>query len=200
SLVCQSWLVSSRMHLFRNVVLTPENLGRIASFISESPFAIPPYVKWIELRNVDSCFTRRSSTLELLADLSSTITHLNLFEAAFDTLLDLLDVVCSFPYLQFVGLDLVRLARRGTPPHQRVAIQKRVLPPFVDHISLQNSSFGGFLLWIISHVKLPRVSRFETAGVQEVDGPYFAKYLSLLGSDLKHVSFSISYGSNGHIC
>ncbi|CAA7269058.1 unnamed protein product [Cyclocybe aegerita] len=198
SLVCRSWLYSSRIHLFRTLSLTPKKLQHLLEVIDATLFpAILPYVRRVHVSS--DAHTPAPNVLALFAKSTPMLTHLHLHSLFFINFLDLLDLICLFPYLQSLVLEQVCWEAGGSGKN-RAEIQSRVLPPFVDHLRLRNTPLRELFTWIVLHPKLPKVSRLDVGPIEEYDTPYVGKYMFQIGSCFEHMSFSFGFGEKGHIC
>ncbi|KDR82391.1 hypothetical protein GALMADRAFT_151529 [Galerina marginata CBS 339.88] len=196
SLVCRSWLFSSRGHLFRKLIFTRNNAAQLSTFITGPPrSAIPPYVRRIEFHGAEFLFGPES---HFLGHFSSKVTHLHFRDIVFGSLLALLDVVCKFPVLQSLGLVNVKWAIPD--PLDQKKIQRRALPLSMVHMQLYHIPFRSFMIWLMSHAKFPTVPSLEIGPLEEPDIPYTGSYMASIGSNLQYLSFSFGFGENGHIC
>ncbi|PPQ86321.1 hypothetical protein CVT25_005623 [Psilocybe cyanescens] len=197
SLVCRSWLFASRIHLFRELVFTPQNAFVLPALITALPCStIPPYVRQVEFQGVGHLFGSDYANSQLLCHFPSTITHLHLRDITFDDFHCVLDVICAFPYLQSLVLDHVYWGKSGDT---RGGIC-RMLPLSVVHLHLKHINLQQFTSWLLLHQKVPTVSRIEIGPLEERDVLSAGKYLSLIGPTIKHLSYSFGTCENGHIC
>ena len=194
SLVCKAWLHATRTHLFRRVILTPENIDPFTYLVIDSQSTVHPHVRNLELRRI-SCLNRC-----IISNFTSTLTHLHMHDMTFNTFADILDIVCSFPYLQSVALDESTVESSSVEESAR--IQSKVLPSFVNSVRCRGGRrcLREFLLWLLHHNNVPKLSSFDVGPVEEEITFKIGKYLAFLGPAINHLSISFGFGHFSHIC
>ncbi|KAF8817166.1 hypothetical protein BYT27DRAFT_7205011 [Phlegmacium glaucopus] len=192
SLVCRAWLHAARTHLFRQVILTPNNIDPFTILIIDSRSTVIPHVRKLELRRIDCSNSR------LLANFASTLTHLHLRDKAFRTFIDILDIICSFPYLQSVALD--ELTVETSSVTKSTCIQNKALPSSVNSVRCRGGCLRTFLLWLLHHDNIPKLSNLDVGPIGEENIFEIGKYLAYVGPAMKHLSFSFDFSHNTHIC
>jgi len=202
SLVCWSWLYSSRIHIFRTLTVTSKSLSLLASFINETPrCTIPPYVKRIEFQSfpLSSVQPQIPTRFGPLSHFTSTLTHLHLHKANFTTFLELLDLICPLRNLQSIRLDHIDYLKKMTKD-QGDAVKGRVLPPFVNRLRIRDSPLRAFLSWVTSQPVPPKVTNLDMGPIEGDEVHYAGGLLSLLAPNLHHLSLAFGFGKIGHTC
>lgn len=195
SLVCKSWLFSSRIHLFHRLIFDSEDADTLASLIIGPPrSSIPHYNKKLEFIGCTTLF-ENGLIPTLLPLFFSTTTHIKLADIVLDNFSGLLDILCAFPCLQSVALERVHWDGPDPGLHDR-----QWLPPTISHLRLKHIDLTQFVTWLLSHPTLPMPTRFELGPVEEHHVPCVGQYLQLVGPVVKHLEFLFGYGENGHIC
>ena len=192
SLVCRAWLHATRSHLFRQVILTPNNIVPFTFLIIDSRSTVHSHVRKLELRRINY-------SAGLLANFTSTLTHLHLRDMSFNTVIDILDIICSLPYLQSVALDelTVETGFENLLAH----IQKKILPPTVNSVRCRGGScVRTFLLWLLHHNSIPKLSGLDVGPIKEESTFEIGKYIASAGPAVKHLSLSFDFGHNTHTC
>ena len=190
SLVCRAWLHATRTHLFRRVILTPQNIDPFISIIIDSRSTVHSHVRSLELRRIII------STRWIISNFIPTVTRLHLCDMTFNTFIDLLDIICSFPCLQFIALEELTINTNcvSTP------IQNKVLPSSISSVRCRGGCLRPFLLWLLGHSNIPKLSSLDIGPITEKSTFEFGKYLLCVGPALKHLSLSFDFGHNTHIC
>jgi len=191
SLVCRAWLHATRTHLFHQVILTPKNIDPFTFLIIDSRSTVLPHIKKLELRGIDCSTT-------LLANFTFTLTHIHLHDKTFHAFIDILDIICSFPYLQSVALDELRVETSSVKTSPR--IQDKVLPSSVNSVRCRGGCLRTFLLWLLNHDNIPKLPNFDVGPIEDESIFEIGKYLVYAGPTIKHLSFSFNFGCNAHIC
>ena len=193
SLVCRAWLNATRTYLFRRAILTPKNIEHFTLLFIDSLSTIRSHVRRLELRRID-CSNRR-----VTANFTSTLTRLHLHDMTFNAFIDILDVICSFPYLQSVALD--ELTIETNPSETSARIQNKVLPSSVNSLRYRDSQYLRTLTsWLLHHKNIPKLSNFDIGPIDEENTFEVGKYLVSIGPALKRFSFSFKFGYNVHAC
>ena len=194
SLVCKAWLHATRTHLFRRVILTPKNIDPFTCLIINSRSTVHPHVRNLELRRIN-CFNRW-----IISNFAPTLTHLHMRDMTFNAFADILDIVCSFPYLQSVALDESTIESSSVEKSTR--IQKRVLPSSVNSLRCRGGRrcLRAFLLWLLHHDNVPKLPNLDVGPIEEESTFEIGKYLAFVGSAINHLSLSFDFGHNSHIC
>ena len=191
SLVCRAWLHATRSHLFRQVILTPQNIDPFILLILDSRSTIQPHVRKLELRNT-GCSNR------LFAIFTPTLTHLHLRNIPFNAFIDILDIICSFPYLQSVVLDELTVKKDTV---ERLAhLQKKILPSSVNSMRCRGGCLRILLSWLLHHNNVPKLSNLDIGPIEEETTFEIGKYVVLVGPAMKNLSFSFHFDHNTHTC
>ena len=191
SLVCRAWLHATRPHLFRQVILTPKNIDPFILLIFDSRSTIHPHVRKLELRNT-GCSNR------LFANFTPTLTHLHLRNITFNFFIDILDIICSFPYLQSVALDDLTVKNGSV---ERLAhLQKKILPSSVNSIRCRGGYLRTLLLWLLHHNNVPKLSNLDIGPIEEESILEMGKYVALVGPVMRDLSFSFNSDHDTHTC
>ena len=195
SLVCKAWLHATRTHLFRRVILTPKNIDPFTYLIIDSRSTVQPYVRNLKLTRIDY------SNILIISNFSPTLTHLHIHEMAFNTFADILDIVCSFPYLQSVALDESTVESSSVEESAR--IQNKFLPSFVNSVRCRGGRgcLRPFMMWLRHHNNVPILSSLDVGPI-EVQSNFFevGKYLAFVGPAVNHLSLSFAFGHNSLVC
>ena len=193
SLVCKAWLHATRTHLFRQVILTPTNIDPFTCLIIDSRSTVLPHVRNLELRRFD-CLNGW-----LVSNFTPTLTHLHMRDMTFNTFADVLDIICSFPYLQSVALDESTVESNSVEKSTRI---NKVLPPFVNSVRCRGGQrcLRAFLLWLLHHSNIPKLSSLDVGPIGEDSTLEIGKYLTFIGPALNHLSISFDFAHNSHIC
>ena len=194
SLVCKAWLHATRTHLFRRVILTPKNIDPFTYLIIDSRSTVHPHVRNLELRRIN-CLNRW-----IISNFTPTLTHLHMHDMTFNALADILDIVCSFPYLQSIALDESTIESNSGEKSAR--IQNKVLPSSVNSLRCRGGRrcLRAFLSWLLHHNNVPKLSRLDIGPIEEENTFEVGKYLASLGSAINHLSLSFDFSHNSHIC
>ena len=194
SLVCKAWLHATRTHLFRRVILTPKNIDPFTYLITDSRSTIQPHVRDLELRRIN-CLNRW-----VISNFTPTLTHLRLREMTFNTFADVLDIICSFPYLQSVALDESTIESSSVKKSAR--IQNKVLPSFVNSVRCRGGRWclRAFLSWLLNHNNVPKLSSLDVGPIEEESTFEIGRYLAFAGPAINHLSISFDFAHNSHIC
>jgi len=193
SLVCRAWLHATRTHLFRQVILTPQNIESFTFFIIDSRSTVPPHVRKLELRNID-CSNK------FLADFMSNLglTHLHLRDMTFNAFIDILDIICLFPCLQSVALDGLTIQKSSV--EKSACIKNKVLPASVNSVRCRGEYLRTFILWLLQHDKIPKLSNLDIGPVKDQSIFDIGKYLVFVGPAMKHLSFSFEFDHDAQTC
>ena len=194
SLVCKAWLHATRTHLFRRVILTPKNIDRFTHLISDLQSTIHPHIRELELRRIN-CLNKW-----IIPNFRSTLTHLHMHDMTFNAFTDILDIICSFPYLQSVALDESTV--ESSPVEESARIQNKVLPSFVNSVRCRGGRrcLRAFLLWLLHHNNIPKLSSLDVGPIEEESTFEIGRYLAFAGPAINHLSISFDFGHNSHIC
>ena len=194
SLVCRAWLYATRTHLFRRVILTPENIDPFTLLFIDSPSTIRPHVRRLELRRIECPITRVK-----VSNFAPTLTHLHLRDMTFNAFIDILDIICSFPNLQSVALD--RLTVETNSSGKSAHIKTKVLPSSVNSVRCRDSTFLRiFVSWLLHHQCLPKLPDFDIGPIREDSVLEIGKYLISVGPAMKHFSFSFDFSYSADAC
>lgn len=191
SLVCRAWLHATRTHLFRRVILTPQNIDPFISLSIDSRSTVHSHVRSLELRRI-------ISTRWMISTFSHTLTHLHLCDMTFNAFIDILDIICSFQRLQIIALDELTVDTSCVEKSTRT--QNKVLPSSVSSVRCRGGCLRSFLLWLLRHNNVPKLSNLDIGPITERSTFEFGKYLLSVGPALKHLSLSFDFGHNTHIC
>ena len=194
SLVCRAWLHATRTHLFRQVTLTPKNIDSFTYLIADLRCTVHPHVRSLELRKIN-CFNRC-----VISNFAPTLTHLHMHDMTFNAFGDILDIICSLPYLQSVALDELSVELGSVENSPR--IQNKVLPSFVNSVRCRGGQgcLRAFLLWLLHHNDVPKLSSLDIGPIKEESTFEVGKYLSFVGPAINHLSVSFDFAHNSHIC
>ena len=194
SLVCKAWLHATRSHLFRRIILTPRNIDPFTYLIIDSRSTVHPHVRNLELRRIN-CLNRW-----IIFNFTPTLTHLQMHGMIFNSFADILDIICSFPYLQSIALDESTVESSSVEKSSR--IQNKVLPCFVNSVRCRGGRrcLRAFLLWLLQHNKIPKLSSLDVGPIEEESTFEIGRYLAFAGSAINHLSISFDFGHNSHIC
>ena len=194
SLVCKAWLHATRTHLFRRVILTPKNIDPFTYLIIDSRSTVHPYVRNLKLTRIDYL------NKLIISNFSPTLTHLHMHDTTFNTFADILDIVCSFPYLQTIALDESTVESSSVEESAR--IQNKVLPSFVNSVRCSGGKgcLRPFLLWLLHHNNIPKLSSLDVGPIEEESTLEVGKYLAFVGPAINHLSISFDFGHVSHIC
>jgi hypothetical protein len=151
SLVCKSWLPSSRYHLFRSLVVKPSRAKLFGQVLRPQLSTLPNHVFHLTIGQLgDSYFTPQRNLIRLIPRLSSMqslkihrVNHASFgewstlrFEAVIDldivfvklkTFSELLDLLAAFPSLQMLFLSEISWSSSGLVPPPRSFPNLRVL-------------------------------------------------------------------------
>jgi hypothetical protein len=118
----------------------------------------------------------------------------------FNTFADILDIICSFPYLQSVTLDESTVESNSV--EKSASIQNKVLPSFVNSVRCRGGRqcLRGFLLWFLHHNEVPKLSSLNVGPIEEESTFEIGRYLAFAGSAINHLSISFDFSHNSHIC
>jgi hypothetical protein len=189
SLVCRAWLHATRTHLFRQVILTPRNIDPFISLTIDSRSTVHSHVRSLELRRI-ICSHRW-----IISNFTSTLTHLHLRDMIFNAFVDILDIICSFLYLQFVALDELTVNTSCVE-----STQNKLLPSSVNGVRCRGGCIRSFLLWLLHHNDVPKLSNLDIGPIKEESTFEVGRYLLSVGPAMKHLSLSFDFGHNTHIC
>ena len=192
SLVCRAWLHATRSHLFRQVILTPQNIDSFTLLVFDSRSTIYLHVKKLEVRNI-VCSNR------LLANFTPALTHLHLRNITFNAFIDILDIICSFPYLQSIALDdlTVESGSVGRLAH----LQTKILPSSVNSVRCRASGcLRTLLLWLLHHNNVPKLSNLDVGPIEEETIFEMGKYVALVGPVMRDLSFYFNSDHDIHNC
>lgn len=189
SLVCRAWLHATRTHLFRRVILTPQNIDPFISIIIDSRSTVRSHVRSLELRRI-------ISNRWIISNSIPTLTCLHLFDMTFNAFIDILDIICSFPCLQSIALEELTINTSCASTR----IQNKVLPSSISSVRCRGGCLRSFLLWLLRHSNIPKLSNLDIGPVTEKSTFEFGKYLLSVGPALQHLSLSFDFGHNTHIC
>ena len=194
SLVCKAWLHATRTHLFRRVILTPKNIDPFTILIIDSRSTVHPHVRNLELRRIN--YLNRW----IISNFAPTLTHLHMRDMTFNAFADVLDIICSFPYLQSVALDESTVESSSVEISAR--IQNKVLPSYVNSVRCRGGQrcLRAFLWWLLHHRNVPKLSSLDVGPIEEESTFEIGKYLAFLGPDINHLSISFDFAHNSHIC
>ena len=194
SLVCKAWLHATRTYLFRRVILTPKNIDPFTYLIIDSRSTVHPHVRKLELRRIN-CLNRW-----IISNFTPTLTHLHMHDMAFNAFADVLDIICSFPYLQSVALDESTVESSAVEKSTRIL--NKVLPSFVNSVRCRGGRgcLRAFLSWLLHHNNVPKLSSLDVGPIEEESTFEIGKYLAFVGSAINHLSISFAFGHNSHIC
>ena len=193
SLVCKAWLHATRTHLFRQVILIPKNIDPFISLIIDSRSTVHSHVRNLELRRIN--YLNRW----IVSNFTSTLTHLHMRDMTFNAFADILDIICSFPYLQSVALDESTVDSSAVDESR---IQNKVLPSFVNSVRCRGGRrcLRAFLLWLLHHNNVPKLSSLDVGPIEEESTFEVGKYLAFVGPAINHLSISFDFAHNSHIC
>ena len=196
SLVCKAWLHATRTHLFRQVILTPKNIDPFTYLIIDSLSTVHPHVRKLELRRIS--YLNRW----IVSNFTPTLTHLRMHGILFNTFADILDIICSFPYLQSVALDESTVESSTVEESESARIQNKVLPSFVNSVRCRGGRgcLRAFLLWLLHHNKIPKLSSLDVGPIEEESTFGIGKYLAFIGPAINHLSICFDFSHNSHIC
>ena len=194
SLVCKAWLHATRTYLFRRVILTPKNIDPFTCLIINSRSTVHPHVRNLELRRIN-CLNRW-----IISNFTPTLTHLHMRDMTFNAFADILDIICSFPYLQSIALDESTIESSSVEKSTR--IQKRVLPSSVNSLRCRGGRgcLRAFLLWLLHHDNVPKLPNLDVGPIEEESTFEIGKYLAFVGPAVNHLSLSFDFSHNSHIC
>ena len=118
----------------------------------------------------------------------------------FNTFADILDIICSFPYLQSVALDESTV--ESSSVEKSALMQNKVLPCFVNSVRCRGGRrcLRAFLLWLLHHNKVPKLSSLDVGPIEEESTFEIGRYLAFAGSAINHLSISFDFRHNSHIC
>ena len=190
SLVCKAWLHATRIHLFRQVILTPKNIDPFTCLVIDSRSTVHPHVRDLELRRIN-CLNRW-----IISNFMPTLTHLHLRDMTFNTFADILEIICSLPYLQSVALDESTV--ESTSVEKSTRIKNKVLPSSVNSVRCRGGRgcLRAFLSWLVHHNNVPKISNLDIGPIDEEITFEVGKYLTFAGSALNHLSLSFNFGHN----
>ena len=190
SLVCKAWLYASRTHLFRRVILTPNNIDPFKYLIIDSRSTVHPHVRDVELRRID-CLNRW-----IISNFTPTLTHLHMRDMTFNAFADILDIICSFPCLQSVALD--ELTVESSSVKKSTLIKNKVLPSSVNSVRCRGGwgCLRPFMLWLLNHNNVPKFANFDVGPVGEETTFEVGKYMAFAGPAIIHLSLSFNFGHN----
>ena len=194
SLVCKAWLHATRTHLFRQVILTPKNIDSFTYLIADSRSTVHPHVRSLELRKINRL------NKGIISKFTPTLTHLYIHDMAFNAFADILDIICSFPYLQSVALDELSVELGSVEKSAR--IQNKLLPSFVNSVRCRGGRecLRPFMLWLLHHKNVPKLSSLDVGPIKEETTFEIGKYLTFVGPAINHLSISFDFAHNSHIC
>jgi hypothetical protein len=194
SLVCKAWLHATRTHLFRQVILTPKNINPFTYLIIDSRSTVHSHVRNLELRRIN--YLNRW----IISNFTPTLTHLHMRDITFNAFADILDIICSFPYLQSVTLDESTVESSSVEKSAR--IQDKVLPPFVNSVRCRGGRrcLRAFLMWLLHHNIVPKLSSLDVGPIEEESNFEVGKYLASVGPAINHLSISFDFSHNSPIC
>lgn len=199
SLVCRSWLFASRIHLFRELAFTPKNAFVLPELITAPPCStIPPHVREIEFQDVGHLFKSDYTNSHFLCHFSSTVTHLRLRDITFDNFQCVVDIICSFPYLQCLQLNHVYWGKsKDVQGRNNIS---RLLPLSVTRLELKNTDLQQFTSWLLSHPNLPAIPHIDIGPFEQKDIPCAGKYMSLIGPAITRLSYFFATVEIEHMC
>lgn len=192
SLVCRAWLHATRTHMFRRVILTPQNIDPFIPLILDSRSSVLSNVRSLELRGIISL------NIRILSNFTPTLTHLHLCSMTFNAFVDILDIICLFPYLQSVVLD--ELTVNTSSVTKSACIRNKVLPSSVNSVRCRGGCLRSFLLWLLQHDDIPKLSHLDVGPIKEDSTFEIGKYLVSVGPAMKHLSLSFDLEHNMHTC
>ncbi|TDL19487.1 hypothetical protein BD410DRAFT_792104 [Rickenella mellea] len=223
SLVCRSWLPSSRFHLFSTVVLCFIDINTGLPMICSQSSTIAPYVRHLELEDgwngwrrwlndalpklpnfgalkslalghIDwAQLTREPRRRDRLIGLSRCLNHLALEYVKFETMDQVLDLFYVAPSLEKVSLASVQCENENVS-HTRSKT-----------ISLKEITFAGGSLarplidWLCLQ-PMPSVHTLNLAFVRMNQVPSISRYLKILGPKLEHLGLECSGECQDALC
>jgi len=193
-LVCRSWSIAARPHLFRTLVVEDRNSKAIIAIPAlSSPYSsVMPYLKGLELRNVQYILAVQSSR-SILASLSSTLTCIHLFKCYFNNFAELVDIIQVFPCLQDLSLDTVDWKLSDEYASHR----KNWSPSSLSRLRLKNIQMSPFIHWILNFKEALVISDLEVGPVKEENLPAICKFCFTISKIVKYMRLSICIEGNG---
>jgi hypothetical protein len=127
-----------------------------------------------------------------------TLTHLHLRDMTFNAFVDILDIICAFPYLQSVALDELRVKTSSAKKSAR--IENKIFPSSIIRVRCRCGCLPSFLVWLLQHKNVPKLSNSDIGPIKEESTFEMGRYLVSVGPAIKHLALSFDFSHNAHIC
>ncbi|KAJ7698610.1 hypothetical protein B0H17DRAFT_927137 [Mycena rosella] len=109
------------------------------------------------------------------------LTHLELWAAQFDSVSQLVQLVCSKPLLQILGFDDIAWA---DPSFEIPNNPSQFVPGALRSLRLSNCYKRDILDWLVSHDSLPPIHHIQLGSVYPEDTQSIGHFLQRLGPEL----------------
>ncbi|GLB44326.1 hypothetical protein LshimejAT787_1602560 [Lyophyllum shimeji] len=201
SMVCKAWLASSRFHLFSDILLSPRYCDDILSLPPPSIYTVParrlmltdkdflpPGIE--KFSSVRAFYLRASSPdadmLSRIPVIFPRITTLELNCVAFDSLGDLIQLVCSPPCLETLSLFMCTWKQEWEQPPANIH-----LSPRLHTLNILTINVHLLLDWLTSLPSLPPLTTLRIYSISEPDIPLLGDMLRTLGASLQHLTLDL---------
>jgi len=214
SLVCRSWLVSTRHHLFSTVCLSQTQNALAFCELLESPLVtIQPFVRSLQIssiygtRWIDEVIPRleglsavtslrlsiglQSFSAKTWASLRSTfrmLVKLDMDTVQFHTLAEVVNVIYLFPFLEILVLagNWNQICNDSSFP----AAGQYTLPRHLHTLNISRPV--AMLEWFLSQYPVLTVSRLHLSSIRMSELPCIGKYLKTTGSALQQLALNFN--------
>ncbi|KAF9553319.1 hypothetical protein CPC08DRAFT_235376 [Agrocybe pediades] len=203
SLVCRSWLASSRTHQFRTLSFNAINAVILTSLIIQpSVPTIIPYVKRLEFQEAH-LFFMKISPMSFLHRFSGTLTQIHISNTFLDSFGSLINIICTFPLLHSIFLEHV--AWNGSCSTNQARLVNRWLSNSVTQLRLKHTPLSQITVWLQLHSTLPtplRLTDLDIGPIEEHEVPLVGRFFLVAGPSVENISLSFGLSETGymHIC
>lgn len=217
--VCKSWLPPSRYHLFSSVRLD-NSLGAFLDLLDSPTTSIPPHVRSLRIKygshTSDAiprlarhllavrylyleriCFSELSTEARLAclsSELFKQVTSLNLDHVIFDSLDQLAELTCSYPFLEHLFLSRVNWEHTSPSITYKWSLPASLRVLELRHIPNQHTFINTLFDYRKHHIETVHLSLIPKAAIHST-----VTFLRNIGVHLHHLRFDPLYNS-GMLC
>lgn len=214
SLVCKNWFASARYHLFHTTTLDADNASTFAKVLSPSS-TLPRFIRRIDAKDtredgpwlpdmmsqlailtsvtsisITSNYSIMSRTMVQSLRSFARLVELRLVDCAFSSFTDVQELICSFPSLEVLHLEVDWLESRLVSPRAHIH------PPSNLRELYLRCDMAPFFDWMLSSPSIPLVSTLTLHNVERAEIPSIDRYLRVLGPSLRNLTiFDSAYGT-----